>query len=132
MRWFSNLKTAYKLALGFGLCLALTGWMGMTALHGIGVTTAELNTIGRHNVPALFNLAQTDAAARQFRLYQYRLAGSTDPVQNRQLQQHLDEQAQSVASNLHEYEQTITQPDDRENFQALKQAWTQYEAIHRR
>src|SRR5579871_3795286 len=130
MQWFGNLKMAYKLTLGFGLCLVLMGWIGIVALHGIGVMTTSVNTVGRHNVPALINLEQADAAARQFRIYQYRLAGSTDPALNKQIQQFLDVEAQNVASSLQRYEQTITKADDRENFQSVKQVWEKYIAIH--
>ncbi|HLK60809.1 MAG TPA: methyl-accepting chemotaxis protein [Chthonomonadaceae bacterium] len=127
-----NLRTGWKLALGFGLCLALTGWIGLTALSGISSMMANMNRIGKHSVPALIHLAKVDAAVKQFRILQFRLAGNTDPLLLKQLQQDLDVEEQNVSSNLKEYEQSITQAEDRKNFNALEQAWTKYRAIHQR
>src|SRR5579871_2536021 len=67
MRWFANLKTAYKLGLGFGLCLTLqiaVAGFGIFAIHRASHTTTHITS---HQIPALSACLELPEAVRTIR-----------------------------------------------------------------
>lgn len=125
MNWFTNLKTAHKLALGFGLCLVLTALIG-----GIAITRmAQMNTISAKilsdSLAGNELVAQFGAAVRQYRIIQYRdiLA---DPSQKAKTEQELAKPQADAEQALKDYQPTVANPTDQANINATRAEWERY------
>jgi methyl-accepting chemotaxis protein len=127
-KWFSNLRLAWKLAIGFGLCLTLSGVVAWSALSGFAAMQRAVGVLTNDTVPGFIALNEFDTATRQSRIYQYRIAGITDPVKLRDLDQELEESRSVAAKALDSYDKMVHEPEDRENFSTLKQFWADYDA----
>ena len=80
MNWFINLKTAGKLALGFGLCLALAILVGTVAVTRMAQMNKITKDLYSDTVAGLDALGKFNAAARQFRTVEYRHVLSFSPT----------------------------------------------------
>jgi methyl-accepting chemotaxis protein len=127
-KWFSNLRLAWKLAIGFGLCLSLSGVVGWSALSGFATMRGAMGVLTNDTIPGLIALNQFDASSRQARIYQYRIAGISDPVKVQELVQKADESRAETEKGLEDYGRIVLDPEDRENYAELKRLWTDYDA----
>src|SRR4051794_12634519 len=122
MKWFANLKIGAKLALGFGVCLLLAGGVGTTALSGFSAMMVNVDSLSNDSIAGLVLLVDIQAHSRQFRTVQYRLAGDRDPRAVLKITSKLLSEQALADKSIESYGKTITQPDDRANFDELKAA----------
>jgi methyl-accepting chemotaxis protein len=126
LNWLYNLKTAQKMAIGFGLCLSLATAVGVVAITRL----AQLNTISSNIVSDSLKgeeaLGGFQSAFKQLRIYQYReVMDRTAPEMD------VDEQLQDAEEGkankaLQDYSASIYYPQDRDNFTKLSDAWNIY------
>ncbi len=129
MNWFTNLKIAHKLFLGFGLCLALTALLSVVAITRmaqISQATAALNT---GTVSHLGALSGFRGPMRQFRIMEYHAALQNDPAALVQEQARLSEIKAAAQNDLDAYGASVSQPQDRANYAALRSLWERYTAL---
>ena len=127
MTAFYNLKTAHKLILGFGLCLALSILIGVVAITRM----AQMNTITENilsdSVAGLEALGKFTSNSKQVRLIDYRfLVKIASPQDEATLLATEGE----VDQNLAEYGTSVTDPVDTQNYNNLKSTWQQYKAAN--
>lgn len=130
MNTFYSLKTAHKLALGFGLCLAfavLTGVVAVTRMARINAAAEMLNT---DTVEGLGSLANFSGPMRQFRTTEYRAVLNNDPKTYPKDEKRLADLRQATVKPLADYGVTISYPEDRANYNALNTLWNQYLVLH--
>ena len=80
LRWIKDLKTSYKLGIGFGICLAFTCVLGGTALSQMADLNRTSEEIATHTLPNAIKLAKLNSAIKQFRLTQYRYVTNVNPA----------------------------------------------------
>ena len=79
MNAFYNLKTAYKLALGFGLCLALAVITAAVSLSRMAQLNQLTRTLNADAVVSLGDLTDFSGPMRQFRITEYRAVLNNNP-----------------------------------------------------
>ncbi len=132
MNWFYNLKTARKLALGFGLCLALTLLVGAVAISRMAQMNRKAGLLDAGTSRGMRALVTFSGPMRQFRITEYRAALNNDPAKFAKDAARLAEMRDQAREGLAAYEAGVSVPEDRANIEALKASWAQYLALHDR
>jgi len=125
-KYFGNLRISAKLGLGFGLSLFLACAIGLTAWSGFSGMKGALADITEDALPGIQALGKFDAAVRQFRVLQYRVAGYTDQANLDKVKARMAEELGKADKALDDYAKTIHSEDDRQNFNELKQVWAAF------
>ena len=129
MNWFYNLKTAHKLAVGFGLCLTLAVLVGTVAI----IRMTQMNKISQNiisdSVDGLLALGSAEAGIRQFRTVEFRHVLSFTPAEKAQADTDLAAAQDSADKALTAYQSTIIDPADKQNWAALQTEWQKYVAM---
>lgn len=71
MSWFYNLKTAWKLYSGFGLCILLAVAVGAVATGRMGQMNATTDRIVNDPLDGMEDIALVDGAVRQIRVLEH-------------------------------------------------------------
>ncbi len=129
MNWFANLKTAYKLALGFGLCLLLAVLVGGVAITRMTQMNKISENIISDSLDGVEYLAQFQAGARQFRTVQYRHALSTTPADKAAAEADIAKAQDQADKAIKGYQSTVIDPTDRQNINDLQSQWQKYVAM---
>ena len=129
MNWFTNLKVAGKLALGFGLCLTLATLIGTVAVTRM----AQMNTITKDlnsdTVGGLDDLGKFNAAARQLRTVEYRHVLSSTPADKAKAENDMVEAEGEAQKALQDYKDSSMDDMDRQNTDTLLNEWQKYVAL---
>ena len=123
MTWFYNLKTARKLALGFGLCLALAVLVGVVALTRMAQMNRITENIISRSLPRFKALADFQGSVRQFRTIEYRHVLSFSPADKAKAEADLTEAQSQADRALGDYGAALNDPTDTRNFHALQADW---------
>lgn len=119
MRWFRNLPILGKLGFGFGVCLALSALIGLTAVRGFGDVLASSEEIDKVALPGLMTLNELAEHESHARIIQIE-AVFAESAQAAQASIALMEKALAKSeSALQAYEPTIVEESDRKNFEKL-------------
>ncbi len=129
MNWFYNLKIAHKLALGFGLCLALAVMVGVVAVTHMAQMNKISASIVSDSLDGTERLGQFQAASGQFRTVEYRHALSSTPADWDKSEADMITEQGNADTALKAYQGTITDPTDTQNFNALQTEWQKYVAM---
>lgn len=126
MRWYSDLKTAHKLAAGFGLCILLTLTVGVVCVSRMAQMSRNADLISSDAVDGLKQMLAISFGINKFRLLQFRHILATDNTTMGQLESEMKSKRADVDKSLADSDKTITQEDDRANLQELKKRWSGY------
>ncbi len=119
MGWFKNLSLLGKLGLGFGIVIALTATMGITAYSGfVGVRKASDN-IRNVALPGLTSLNHFAQEQAKTRLHQQDLVRITEPTAVAKALAEVDENRATTGKYQDEYKATIITEADKRNFARL-------------
>ncbi len=130
MNWFANLKTAYKLALGFGLCLLLAVLVGGVAIQRMAQMNRVANLLDTDTIAGESALIDITAHARRFRSLEFQHLLAPTPAGMARHEGELEKEADAMQTALSTYENSISQPEDRQNFAGLKAEWNNYQPLH--
>ncbi len=130
MNGFYNLKTAYKLALGFGLCLVLAVLVGGVAIQRMTQMNQVANLLDTDSLAGESALLDITAHARRFRTLEYQHLLATTSADMTHYDGELQKESDQTQAALTAYEGSITLPQDRPNFEGLKAEWTHYQTLH--
>ena len=130
MNWLYNLKTAHKLALGFGLCLSLSILTSIVAITRMAEMNQKANNLNADTVQGLGALLSFSGPMRQFRITEYRTALNNEPAKLAKDEARLDDMRDKANQGMKVYEATIAMPEDRDNFAALTASWQEYLTLH--
>jgi methyl-accepting chemotaxis protein len=126
MQWLRNRPLAHKLALGFGLCLALTLAMALMSLVLLARVETSAKTLVRDGVTAAKALATVEGDLREFRLTQFRYASLDSAEEKAELARRLETQKAALEAALADFEKSLADEDDRRDFATLASAWRDY------
>jgi methyl-accepting chemotaxis protein len=130
MNWFNNLRIANKLALGFGLCLALALTVGGVAISRMGQMNAIAKSMVNDTILSDEDLLHLDMAARQSRIVEYRHVLNASPAEKKAAEADLAKAESDAQKALQDYQTTILKPTDRQNFTDLQNKWQRYDALN--
>ncbi len=130
MNWFNNLKTAYKLALGFGLCLFLAALVGGVAIQRMAQMNRVANLLDTDTIAGESALLDITAHALRFRSLEFQHLLAPTPAGMVQYEGQLQKESDQTQAALTTYENSIFQPEDRQNFAGLKAEWNNYQPLH--
>lgn len=130
MKWFLNLKTAQKLALGFGLCLVLSLAIGATAIARMGQMNAGTRTIVDDALQGNSILTRLAPDIKQFRLFEFNHVLSTDPAAMSEVENKIKDKRADVEKGIQDYAASAAQPEDKANAEELGVRWKAYLADH--
>lgn len=126
MRWFYDQKTATKLALGFGLLIALSLALGGGAMMQMAQMNRIADTIAKDPLPGTGLMANMVDNVKQFRIYEFRSILNTDRAEIQALETKSQVTRAHIDELMAKYEKTITVQEDRSNFRELKTLWNAY------
>jgi len=126
MGWFLNLKTGQKLALAFGLCLALATLVGGVAISRMGQMNGTTQLINSDSVAGLKCVAQLTNDSKLFRILQFEHVLETDDNKMRQLESQMADFRGQVNQDITDYQATTNEADDKANIAELKNRWDAY------
>jgi methyl-accepting chemotaxis protein len=126
MKWFYNLKTGHKLALAFGMCLALAVIVGITAVGKMAQMNNAAALLNSSTVAQLKNLRDITDDTKQVRIAQLRDLIATDNATMDQAEGVVKERCGEVDGDLDAYQAAITQDEDRANLQQARNLWAAY------
>ena len=129
MKWLYNLKTAHKLALGFGLCLALAVLVGVVAINRMAQMNKISESIVSDSLDSVEALGNFQAAARQFRTIEYRHVVSFTPADMDKAEADIATEQDKADKALKQYQATLDDPTDTKNFNDLQSEWQKYVAM---
>lgn len=132
MNWFYNLKTGRKLALGFGLCLALAVLVGAVALSRMAQMNRAAGLLNTGTIAGESAIADITAHARRFRTVEYQHLLATDQAGMALKENDLQKEANATQAALDVYGKVVTQPQDRQNFNDLKAEWDACLSLHQK
>ncbi|HLK60020.1 MAG TPA: methyl-accepting chemotaxis protein [Chthonomonadaceae bacterium] len=129
MRWFANLKTAYKLGLGFGFMVFLILLVGGVASFRMAQMNTNARLLNTDTIAGLKGIVQFTSAVNQVRRSQFQDILETDSAKMDKIEEEMKGKQEKVAQEITDYEQTITQEEDRTNLQELKSRWNSYREL---
>jgi len=119
---------AWKIGGGFGLCLLMTGVITWVALSGFGLVRQSVDSLASDSLEGVVALGRFDAAIRQERIFQFRIAAHEEADVRTKLAKNVEGEIEKADAALKDYGASVYQPADRENYQALGKMWSDYKA----
>lgn len=111
--------------MGFGMGVVLTAVVAITSLSGVSKLTSSVRTLGDDSLAGMLKLSSFGFEAEAARIYLYR-ASISDSDKAQELFAQVSKYSKQADDALDAYGKTVTDPEDRQNFDALKAAWTEY------
>lgn len=131
MNAFRNLKTAHKLALGFGLCLALAALISSVAISRIQALSAVTQDIAGSGISGIRSVGEIDAGTNALQSLEFRHVASTTPAEKHDTEARMTDEIGSVQDAVAEYEKKSEDPgEDTNDVDAFKEMWAKYLALH--
>jgi methyl-accepting chemotaxis protein len=131
MNWFHNLKISQKLAIGFGVCLALAICASVVAINRMGVMNTNTQELGECRLANTQNLAKLIADVRQYRAYQ---TMSIIHKKKAEIQSDVNSEIEltgAIDADLESYSKLAVDPDDKANLDKFKEGWRAYREFDR-
>jgi len=126
MKWYANLRTSFKLAIGFGAILAFMGLVGLISYQGLALASNNIDMLKRGGIDGVNTIKTANAEIFRFRMRHYRVYLYSDKKEQVKVINSLDESKQVVNDNLSSYEKKIVDNQDKANFSKLQEVWKGY------
>lgn len=126
MNWFKNLKIWAKLGLGFGITIVLSVIVGVVAMRGFASIRENVRFMDTDTIPGLIGITDISQTTARVRTRFVRIVASTDPVEIKELVAGLTGHYAKVDEAIKGYVDSATRADDKQNAEALKEAWAAY------
>jgi methyl-accepting chemotaxis protein len=130
MNAFKNLKVGTKIAVGFGIVVALMGVMGFSSTRAAQTSKAEVESLYNDSIKGMAAMGSISNFISQYRMQQWRKLAVTDPALRRTTEESIKKVQASLDEALIAYEKSITADEDRKNFDQLKGYVGNYNQLH--
>lgn len=128
MKWFFNMKTGGKLALGFGACIALAVTVGAIALRGMASMHDKTERLSKGVVKRMVVLTKLNNKLPEVRLYEYRQLMSADQVDMKKSEEGIAQNEIDIEKSIEEYQKLAAVQEDRTAMAEFAAAWKGYQA----
>jgi methyl-accepting chemotaxis protein len=128
MKYFYNIKTAVKLGLGFGLCVAMACTIGLVSIKGMATMNAASDRILSEALTGMNDMAIVDTSLLRIRDYYANYYSTTDQAQKTELEAKIAKELDDVAGSTKAYEASILMDEDRKNFDKFSALSSAYDA----
>jgi methyl-accepting chemotaxis protein len=130
MLWFANLKTAYKLALGFGTCISLCVLVSVAALTALSNIERLTTRIATEPLPRGVLIAGMTQYTRQVRTreFQHLLERGDDGKQR--FENQIAQSQSDMRNAFVDYRSMCKSAADTQRLEAFQQVWTDYTALN--
>jgi methyl-accepting chemotaxis protein len=126
MNWFSKMKIAPKLGLGFGTVLLLMIVLGVFSLIQMSKLNANVLDVGNNWMASITYISQMRFDASSLRRWEGNYLLSADKSE---ALRHLGETMTAIQADEKQYEPTIASPEERELYQGFRSALDKHVAV---
>ena len=126
MDWFKNLKISSKLLSAFGVVVGLTVVLGVVASTRLLDIKREANDLVSSGVPGLVYISKISEASARYRREVTIHAIAETPTAKAEADASAREGKAQLLAALQSYEQTVTEPEDRQNYNELQRMMDNY------
>ena len=130
MKVFANMRTAVKLGLGFGVCVALTALLGIVSLRQTAVLASGTGEMYSDTVLGLQSLNKITRAVQLHRLWSYRHIFASTDATRKDVEGKIEAQKQAAENGIAEYTKVADSPAEKEHVANLQAAWKEYLTYH--
>ncbi len=123
MRWFLNIRTATKLALGFGTVLTLMVILSAISYNGLNKATKMSSDAFK----GVSSMKSVETEMVRFRMRHYRVFLDTSKKDMKPVLNSIKEAKATVDQLLEDYKSGIREEQDKTNFGVLESAWSGYQ-----
>jgi methyl-accepting chemotaxis protein len=123
------LRIAYKLGIGFGFCLSLMVAMCIAGWSSLAKLGSQVRDLSSDNLPSIKTLAAFDQDARYQRTLSYRMMINDDADARAKMAASSAVKEAAAAKAIDDYAAHISDDEDKQNHDALKEAWQGYLAV---
>lgn len=130
MNAFKNLKVGTKIAVGFGIVVALMGVMGFSSIRAAQASKAEVDSLYNESIKGTAAMGSISNFISQYRLQQWRKLAVSDPALRKTTEESIKKVQTSLSEAMTVYEKAISKEEDRKNFDQLKGYVDNYNQLH--
>lgn len=130
MNAFKNLKVGTKIAVGFGIVVALMGVMGFSSIRAAQASKAEVDSLYNESIKGTAAMGSISNFISQYRMQQWRKLAVSDPALRKTTEESIKKVQDSLSDALARYEKAISKEEDRKNFDQLKGYVDNYNQLH--
>lgn len=130
MNAFKNLKVGTKIAVGFGIVVALMGVMGFSSIRAAQASKAEVDSLYNESIKGTAAMGSISNFISQYRMQQWRKLAVSDPALRKTTEESIKKVQSSLAEAMTTYEKAISKEEDRKNFDQLKGYVENYNQLH--
>lgn len=129
MRWFTKMKIASKLGMGFGAVLALVVILGVFSVMQMSKLNGSTVDIATNWLPSVRAIAQLKFDAASLRRDTLNYIVATDKKQH--YEEKINADTIAVADDQKQYEPLISSDDERKAYQGFRDSWDQYIPVNK-
>src|SRR5579862_4550457 len=126
MKWFNNLKITAKLALSFGVLLAIMAAVGTVSVVQLSTVAAKTREIARNWLPCVEYLNDINTAKSDLRVSQLRYAQATTPEETASFDKHMQDSIAVVEEKKRLYVPLISDDVERGIWNEFDKQWQAY------
>jgi len=129
MNWYRNLKISVKLAVGFGVVLALSALVWITNMRGLNSLGTSITQMKKDAVDGITKANSAMLHFQDSRRLRYQVVVEKHKAEREKLLEKVDESMKGVVEGMKDYESTVTTAEDRKNLEAVNSAFKEYESL---
>jgi methyl-accepting chemotaxis protein len=126
MNWFNNLKITAKLALSFGVLLAIMAGVGTVSILRLNAVAARTHEIARNWLPSVEHLDDINTAKSDLRVVQLRYVTATTPEETAQFDKAIQDLIAAIEENKRGYLPLISDDVERGLWNEFDRQWQAY------
>ena len=125
MQWFNDLRIKGKLALGFGLCIGSAALACVVGINAMTKLNAASKLIAEDSLTGAVSIGHMDSTANKIRIAEFRYALEGPDARAMTLEEfHTEKDA--FEKEAKEYGTSVVEPEEKADFEKLKQDWNQF------
>jgi methyl-accepting chemotaxis protein len=126
MNWFNNLKITAKLALAFGVLLAIMAGVGTVSIVRLNAVAARTREIAQNWLPCVEHLDDINTAKSDIRVEQLRYALATTPEEAAQFDKAIQTGFATIEDRKRQYVPLISDETERALWNDFDRQWQKY------
>lgn len=126
------MKLSRKLALGFGVVVALMLAYGAYSFSAYKAMSADINEIATNWLPSIKVLGQMTEKMGRFRRLEFQHVLATDDASMAKYESELEQTVADLGALRKKYEALISSPEEKAIYQRFDAAWVKYQDVHKK